>query len=133
MPEKLLTIAEAARYLNISEDEIKRLVDVGEIPAYRIGGSFLRFRKEHLDAIRDDVEEVEKDVPVAVKAGLDEKGRPTHHISDLENEIRKREPVIRQYDYTPAEKLRDFFYFNDFYLVSFLIIGILLFVIFKKT
>jgi excisionase family DNA binding protein len=133
MPEKLLTISEAARYLHISEDEIKRLVDVGEIPAYRIGGSFLRFRKEHLDAIRDDVEEVEKDVPVAVKSGLDDKGRPTHHISDIENEIRRREPVIRQYDYTAAERFKDFFYFNDFYLISFVIIGILLYVIFKKV
>jgi excisionase family DNA binding protein len=133
MPEKLLTISEAAKYLNISEDEIKRLVDIGEIPAYRIGGSFLRFRKEHLDAIRDDVDEMEKDVPQEIKAGLDEKGKPTHHISDLENEIKKREPVIRQYDYTAAERLRDFFYFNDFYLISFFIIGILLYVIFKKA
>lgn len=133
MPEKLLTIAEAAKYLNISEDEVKRLVDVGEIPAYRIGGSFLRFRKEHLDAIRDDVEEFEKDVPAAVKAGLDEKGKPTHHITDLEKEIRKREPIIRQYEYTAVERVRDFFYFNDFYIISFVIVGILLFVIFRKT
>lgn len=133
MPEKLLTIAEAAKYLNISEDEVKRLVDVGEIPAYRIGGSFLRFRKEHLDAIRDDVEEFEKDVPAAVKAGLDEKGKPTHHISDLERETIKREPIMRQYEYTAIERVRDFFYFNDFYIISFVIVGILLFVIFRKT
>jgi excisionase family DNA binding protein len=133
MPEKLLTIAEAAKYLNISEDEVKRLVDIGEIPAYRIGGSFLRFRKEHLDAIRDDVEEVEKDVPAAVKAGLDEKGKPTHHISDLEKEIRKREPIMRQYEYTAIERVKDFFYFNDFYIISFIIVGILLFVIFRKA
>jgi excisionase family DNA binding protein len=133
MPEKLLTIAEAAKYLNISEDEVKRLVDIGEIPAYRIGGSFLRFRKEHLDAISDDVAEVEKDVPAEIKAGLDEKGKPTHHISDLEKEIRKREPIMRQYEYTALEKVRDFFYFNDFYIISFVIVGILLFVIFRKA
>ena len=133
MPEKLMTIKEVAKHLNISEDEVKRLVDIGEIPAYKIGGSFLRFRKEQLDAIRDDVEEVEKDVPAAVKAGLDDKGRPTHHYSDLEREIKRKEPVARQYDYTAAERLKDFFYFNDFYIISFVIIGILLYVIFKKT
>jgi excisionase family DNA binding protein len=133
MPEKLMTIKEVARHLNISEDEVKRLVDIGEIPAYRIGGSFLRFRKEQLDAIRDDVEEVEKDVPAAVKAGLDDKGRPTHHYSDLEREIKRKEPVVRQYDYTAAERMKDFFYFNDFYIMSFVIIGILFYVIFKKT
>jgi excisionase family DNA binding protein len=133
MPEKLLTIADAAKYLSISEDEVKRLVDIGEIPAYRIGGSFLRFRKEHLDAIRDDVEEVEKDVPAAVKAGLDEKGKPTHHITDIERDIKKREPIMRQYEYTAVERVKDFFYFNDFYIISFVIVGILLFVIFRKV
>ena len=32
--------------------------------------------------------------------------------------------------YTPAERMRDFFYFNDFYLVSLVIIGVLLYIIF---
>lgn len=32
--------------------------------------------------------------------------------------------------YTPAERVSDFFYFNDFYLVSFVIIAILLYIIF---
>ena len=32
--------------------------------------------------------------------------------------------------YTPAERLRDFFYFNDFYLISLIIIGALLYIIF---
>jgi excisionase family DNA binding protein len=33
--------------------------------------------------------------------------------------------------YTSAERVRDFFYFNDFYLVSLVIIGALLFIIFN--
>jgi len=32
--------------------------------------------------------------------------------------------------YTQAERIRDFFYFNDFYLVSLVIIGSLLYIIF---
>ncbi len=32
--------------------------------------------------------------------------------------------------YTSGERVRDFFYYNDFYLIAFLIIGILLYVIF---
>ena len=32
--------------------------------------------------------------------------------------------------YTPGERLRDFFYFNDFYLISLVIIGVLLYIIF---
>jgi len=33
--------------------------------------------------------------------------------------------------YTSAERMRDFFYYNDFYLVSLIIIGILLYIIFN--
>ncbi len=35
-----------------------------------------------------------------------------------------------QFEYTPAEKIKDFFYFNDFYLFSGLIIAVLLYIIF---
>ena len=34
------------------------------------------------------------------------------------------------HSYTPSERVRDFFYFNDFYLVSLVVIGILLYIIF---
>jgi len=32
--------------------------------------------------------------------------------------------------YTPGERVRDFFYFNDFYLISLAVIGVLLYIIF---
>ena len=32
--------------------------------------------------------------------------------------------------YTPAERMADFFYFNDFYLISLIVIGALLYIIF---
>jgi excisionase family DNA binding protein len=32
--------------------------------------------------------------------------------------------------YTSGERVRDFFYFNDFYLVSLIVIGVLLYIIF---
>jgi excisionase family DNA binding protein len=35
-----------------------------------------------------------------------------------------------KHDYTVAEKLKDFFYFNDFYIFSFLAISALLYIIF---
>ncbi|MBN2453709.1 MAG: helix-turn-helix domain-containing protein [Candidatus Omnitrophica bacterium] len=132
MSEKLLSIKEVAEHLKISEEEVKRLVDIGEIPAYKIGGTFLRFRKEQIDAIRSEIDEVEEHEPEHAKPVLDERGRPTHHLSDLEMEIKRREPAVGQYDYSAAEKLRDFIYFNDFYILSFAVIGILLFLIFRR-
>lgn len=35
-----------------------------------------------------------------------------------------------KYEYTPAERLKDFFYFNDFYIFSALVIAVLLYIIF---
>jgi excisionase family DNA binding protein len=131
MAEKLLTIGEVAAYLKIPEEEVKRLVDIGEVPAYRIGGSFLRFRKEQIDAIRSEISEVEEKEPQRARPTLDDRGRPTHPYTDLERDIKKREPVVRQYDYTPQEKVRDFFYFNDFYIISLAAIAVLLFIIFR--
>ena len=132
MPEKLLTIREVAEHLKVSEEEVKRLVDIGEIPAYRIGGSFLRFRKEQLDAIRSEIDEVEEKEPEKAKPVLDKRGRPTHPYTDLERDIKRKEPIARQYDYTFAEKMRDFFYFNDFYIFSFVIIFVLIYLIFRS-
>lgn len=132
MPEKLLTIAEVAEILKVSEDEVKRLVDIGEIPAYRIGGSFLRFRKEQLDAIRSEIDEVEETLPVKAAPVADKGKSSAHPYTDLEKQIKRREPITRQYDYTFSERVRDFFYFNDFYLISFAIIAGLIYLIFRS-
>lgn len=132
MSEKLLTIREVAENLRISEEEVKRLVDIGEIPAYRIGGTFLRFRKEQIDAIKNEIEEVEEKEPEHSKPVLDEHGKPTHHITELETEIKTREPAVRQYDYSFPEKVRDFVYFYDFYIVSFVVIVVLMTLIFNS-
>lgn len=49
MPEeKLLTVREAASILGISEKELVELAENGQIPAYKIGGVFLRFKKEQV-------------------------------------------------------------------------------------
>ena len=131
MPEKLLSIKEVADYLKISEEEVKRLVDVGEIPAYRIGDTFLRFRKDQIDAIRSDISEIEEKEPEPMKPAVDKAGRPAHPYTQMERDIKRREPAKRQYDYTFAERIKDFFYFNDFYIISFLLIIFLMYLIFK--
>lgn len=131
MPEKLLSIKEVSEYLNISEEEVKRLVDMGEIPAYKIGGTFLRFRKEQIDAIRSEISSIEEAAPEHAGPELDSSGHPTHTYTDLEEDIKRREPITRQYDYTAAEKVRDFFYFNDFYILCLIIIFVLIYMIAK--
>ncbi len=132
MPEHLLNIREVAAYLGVSEEEVKRLVDIGEIPAYKIGDSFLRFRKEQVDAVKSEISDVEKADPGRVDVKLDSKGYPTHPFTELERDIKKREPAARQYDYTFAEKIRDFLYYNDFYIASAVIVAVLLVMILRS-
>ena len=131
MPEKLLTIKEVADYLKLSEEEVKRLVDIGEIPAYRIGDTFLRFRREQVDAVRQEVFDIEEKEPEHGRPALDAAGHATHTYTDLEADIKRKEPGTRQYDYTIMEMVKDFFYFNDFYIASFIVIALLMYFIFK--
>jgi len=129
MPEKLYTIQEVAAFLKIPEEEVKRLVDVGEIPAYKVGGIFLRFRKEQIEAIKREIDAFEADTAGRPRPEARPAGAPAHVVTDLEREIKRREPMVGQCDYTSFERLRDFWYFNDFYLISALFVIFILCVI----
>lgn len=131
MPEKLLTIRDVADYLRIPEEEVKRLVDAGEIPAYKIGDSFLRFRREQIEAIKTEISDIEEAHPEHAKPAVNAAGHPAHPYTEQERDIKRREPSSRQYDYTPWERVKDFIYFNDFYILCFIIIGTLMYLIFR--
>jgi excisionase family DNA binding protein len=98
MREKLLTTREASQILGISEKEIIDFASSGLIPHFKIGGEFLRFRREDILKVKEEI-------------------RRKYNLS-----LKK---------YTWRDKIKDFFYFNDFYIVSFLIILILTWIIFK--
>ena len=115
MPEKLLNLNELSAYLDINKEEIKKLVNDNIIPAYKIGGSFLRFRKEQIDAIRDEIFERNPHVVPQYKVKVD---------------LFKKEASVESQE-TIADKISDFFYFSDFYIISLILIGAMLFVIFR--
>lgn len=95
MEEHLLNIREAAEYLNISERQLKESVDKGEMPAYKIGGAFLRFKQSQLVILKSSLQaRAKKDAPKRV---------PEHASTGLEG-------------------VKDFLYFNDFYILSAIII-----------
>ncbi len=96
MTSKLLTIREVANYFNITEKEVIDLVDSGAIPAYKVGGVYLRFKKEQLDQIRHKV-------------------KPNQSLVSIEG--------------TQPEKIRDFVYHYDFYILSLIIVFFLLYFI----
>lgn len=98
MREKLLTIREAAQYLGITEKQVIDLSEKSIIPAYKVGGVYLRFRKEQLVAVRDKIKPTTKE---------------------------------EYAEYSFQDRLSDFFYYNDFYVLSLLIISVLVFHIFN--
>ncbi|HLD41322.1 MAG TPA: helix-turn-helix domain-containing protein [Candidatus Omnitrophota bacterium] len=100
MSEKLLTIREVASILGLNEKEVVELAEQGKIPAYKVGGIYLRFQREQIEQYKD-------------------KAKPANY-----------KPVIKN-GYTPSERIRDFFYFYDFYLISGILLMILLAIIAK--
>ena len=103
MSEKLLNVREVSQYLGISAEDLRRLVDSGKVPAYRLGGAILRFRKDQIEQIKA------QGIPKLAKS--------------------QEEPAAGG-RYTGMERLKDFLYFNDFYIICAIIIVVLLVFIF---
>lgn len=96
MAEKLLTIRDVSSILGISEKEVIERSEKGEIPAYKVGGVYLRFQKDQVE-------------------------RLTH--------ASRRQKAEARISYSTGERLRDFFYFYDFYILSAILIVVLLVII----
>lgn len=152
MQEKLLTVEEAAQILGISVDEVKILSQKGLIPTYRIGGVYLRFKKEQIQELRGKfppVGQISLDTKEGASESEDQVSAP-EIIPESQSQISPspftspsslpEEPVLRrgkdlgkgaQVKYTPLERIKDFLYYNDFYIISIFIIVAILFFIFK--
>src|SRR3989338_2953090 len=52
MSDCLLTEEEVRSYLKLDPSEVQQLTRRGKLTAYRVGGSFVRYRKEEVIALR---------------------------------------------------------------------------------
>lgn len=50
--ERLLTVRDVASILGISEKEVLDLAESAKLPAYKVGGVYLRFKPEQVEAFR---------------------------------------------------------------------------------
>jgi excisionase family DNA binding protein len=100
--EKLWTTSEVAQFLGITEHDVTHLVKRGQLTAYKLGGRFLRFRPEQVNEIKNSIK--------------------------LEPATALAAPATRD---NVVEKIRDFVYFYDFYLVSALLLVVFVLYIFK--
>jgi excisionase family DNA binding protein len=95
--EKLLTVRDVSILLGLSESQVLELAEDCSIPAYKVGGVYLRFK-------RDQIEEFRK---------------------------KTRGTLAHPRKYSFFEKTSDFFYYNDFYILSTLIIILMIYIIFR--
>lgn len=96
--EKLWTTAEAAKFLGIGEGDVEQLVQEGKLTGYKLGGQFLRFRPEQVKSLK----------------------------------TRLSGQTFKNHAPPPAlmwrERVRDFVYFYDFYILSFcLLLGVMVY------
>ncbi len=111
--EGLLDLKEAADLLGLTEEEVKRFVLRGKIPAYKIGGEFLRFKKDQVEALRGRIKILKhQSVPI--------------------EKITPDDVAERKTRYSAWDRIRDFLYFNDFYFLAAILIALLIFVIVRK-
>ena len=96
--EKLLTIRDVAIILGVSEKEVIVLAESGQLPAYKIGGVYLRFKRGQVEEFRRQL---------------------LGSSSDENKKISWR------------EKINNFLYLNDFYILSVLLIALILLIIFR--
>lgn len=102
--EKLWTTVEVAQYLGVTEADVEQLVHEGRLTGYKLGGQFLRFRPDQVTRLRGAVK------PRAQGAAAAAAALPTW-----------------------KERLSDFLYFNDFYLLSGgLFFGLLLYLLLSR-
>ncbi len=118
MQEHLLNIREAAEYLGLSERKIKEMVDTGRIPAYKIGGSFLRFKKTQLYLLKASIERPRQKPKAAGIPADTPKQNGAEAPNDVPMPVADETIVVT----TGADSVRDFLYFNDFYILSIVVI-----------
>ncbi len=106
--EEYLSFKEAAALLEISEDELKELVQKHRIPSHNVAGAFLRLKKK-------EVEELKVKWRIERELFPERSQTFSHH-----NTVTKAGFF---------EKLADFWYFNDFYILCSALIALLLYTI----
>ena len=94
----MLTLEEVKNFLEMNQSEVERSIQKGKLHAYKIGGTYLRFRKEEVLNLR-----FERHPPVE-KAGSSA---------------------------SLFSRLRDFWRFNNFYIVSLVLVVVLIFFMFR--
>ncbi|MFA7114285.1 MAG: helix-turn-helix domain-containing protein [Candidatus Omnitrophota bacterium] len=96
--KKFITTRDVSHILKVTEKEVIDFANMGLIPHVKIGGEFLRFKREDILKVKEEINK-------------------KYNISQIHTDR--------------FESLKEFLYFNDFYIISFFIIVFLLWAVVK--
>ena len=108
LSEDYLSLKEAARLLEISEVELRGLVQKHQIPSHNMAGVFLRLKKKELEELKI-------------------KWRIERELFPKRDKYFSHQTIVTKAGL--FEKLADFWYFNDFYILCSILILLLLYTI----
>ncbi len=108
LKEEYLNVHEAALLLEISEEELWDMVHQHKVPTHNIAGAFLRFKKGDMEHLKN-------------------KWRIERELFPKKEHFFPHQSTVQHTGF--AENLRDFLYFNDFYIICSILVVILLYFI----
>ena len=108
LTEDYLSTKDAAAMLEINETELRELVQRHQIPTHNVAGVFLRLKKKEVEELK---------IKWRIERELFPK--PQRSFSHTTTVARAG----------PFSQIRDFWYFNDFYILCSILIMLLLYVI----
>ena len=113
----MLSLEEAASFLGLDPREVELLVKRGEIEAYKIAGVYLRFKQNDIFGFKNNLTQEKK--LNRKKLPRKKSVRRLTRESMLDNELSLAKVSL-------IERVQDFWYFNNFYIIS---LGIMIFLI----
>lgn len=81
--EKMLTVRDVAVMLGISEKDVLDLTENGTIPGYKIGGVYLRFKKEQVEQYKKNQHHLHPNALKRESAGVGSKVSDFFYFNDF--------------------------------------------------
>ncbi len=109
LKEQFLNVHEASELLDISEEELWTIVHAHKVPTHNIAGTFLRFKKSDIEHLKN-------------------KWRIERELFPKREQYFSHKDTVQK-NAGALESLRDFWYFNDFYVICSALVVVLLYFI----
>ena len=106
--EDYLSPREAAEFLEISEEELRALVQKHQVPTHQVAGAFLRLKKREVEELKI-------------------KWRIERELFPKPQKFFAHQRAVERANF--FDKIQDFWYFNDFYILCSFLIMLLLYLI----